>query len=174
MIYETFREAIQNIWSNKFRTFLTMLGIIIGVTAVIVIVGLGNGMTQSIQSSFSDLGTNIISVQVMGYGSRSVKVEDVYSLVDAHPDLFEAVSPTASINGTVKVGTTSYSNTSVKGVSESYLGMSGCTVRVGRGINYVDLTDNKKICVVGDYISRVAYGGNAVGQTIKIDRKSVV
>ena len=168
MIYETFREAIQNIWSNKFRTFLTMLGIIIGVTAVIVIVGLGNGMTQSIQSSFSDLGTNIISVQVMGYGSRSVKVEDVYSLVDAHPDLFEAVSPTASINGTVKVVTTSYSNTSVKGVSESYLGMSGCTVRVGRGINYVDLTDNKKICVVGDYISRVAYGGNAVGQTIKI------
>ena len=168
MIYETFREAVQNIWSNKFRTFLTMLGIIIGVTAVIVIVGLGNGMTQSIASSFADLGTNIISVQVMGYGSRSVEVEDVYSLVDARPDLFEAVSPTASINGTVKVGATSYSNTSVKGVSESYLGMSGYTVRVGRGINYVDLTDNKKICVVGDYISRVAYGGNAVGQTIKI------
>ena len=168
MIYETFREAVQNIWSNKFRTFLTMLGIIIGVTAVIVIVGLGNGMTQSIASSFADLGTNIISVQVMGYGSRSVEVEDVYSLVDAHPDLFEAVSPTAGINGTVKVDTTSYSNTSVKGVSESYLGMSGYTVRVGRGINYVDLTDNKKICVVGDYISRVAYGGNAVGQTIKI------
>ena len=68
----------------------------------------------------------------------------------------------------MKVGTTSYSNTSVKGVSESYLEMSGYTVRVGRGINYVDLTDNKKICVVGDYISRVAYGGNAVGQTIKI------
>ena len=168
MIYETFREAVQNIWSNKFRTFLTMLGIIIGVTAVIVIVGLGNGMTQSIASSFADLGTNIISVQVMGYGSRSVKVEDVYSLVDAHPDLFEAVSPTASISGTVKVDTTSYSNTTVKGVSESYLGMSGYTVHVGRGINYVDLTDNKKICVVGDYISRVAYGGNAVGQTIKI------
>ena len=48
MIYETFREAVQNIWSNKFRTFLTMLGIIIGVTAVIVIVGLGNGMTQTL------------------------------------------------------------------------------------------------------------------------------
>ena len=86
MIYETFREAIQNIWSNKFRTFLTMLGIIIGVTAVIVIVGLGNGMTQSIQSSFSDLGTNIISVQVMGYGSRSVKVEDVYAGEVAAPE----------------------------------------------------------------------------------------
>ena len=47
MIVETFRQAIQNVWSNKLRTFLTMLGIIIGVMAVIVIVGLGNGMTQA-------------------------------------------------------------------------------------------------------------------------------
>ena len=46
MIVETFRQAIQNVWSNKLRTFLTMLGIIIGVMAVIVIVGLGNGMTR--------------------------------------------------------------------------------------------------------------------------------
>ncbi len=168
MIYETFREALQNIWSNKFRTFLTMLGIIIGVTAVIVIVGLGNGMTQSIASSFSDMGTNILSVQVMGYGARSVKVSDFYDLVEAHPDIFGDVSPTPSLNGTVKVGTTTYSNTSTKGVSESYLEMSGYTISAGRGINYVDLTDNKKVCVVGAYINRVAYGGNAVGQIIKI------
>ena len=124
---QAFKMAMKSISGNKFRAFLTMLGIIIGGTAVIVFVGLGNGMTQSIQSSFSDLGTNIISVQVMGYGSRSVKVEDVYSLVDAHPDLFEAVSPTASINGTVKVGTTSYSNASAPGVNERNLEMSGYT-----------------------------------------------
>ena len=53
MIIETFRQAIQNVWSNKLRTFLTMLGIIIGVMAVIVIVGLGNGMTKSMRDSFS-------------------------------------------------------------------------------------------------------------------------
>ena len=58
MIIETFRQAIQNVWSNKLRTFLTMLGIIIGVMAVIVIVGLGNGMTKSMRDSFSALGTN--------------------------------------------------------------------------------------------------------------------
>ena len=52
MIIETFRQAIQNVWSNKLRTFLTMLGIIIGVMAVIVIVGLGNGMTKSMRDSF--------------------------------------------------------------------------------------------------------------------------
>ena len=168
MIYETFREALQNIWSNKFRTFLTMLGIIIGVTAVIVIVGLGNGMTQSIQSSFSDMGTNLLTVNVMGYGSRSVRVDDFYAIVEAHPDIFGAVSPTARLSGSVKVGSTTYSNTSATGVSESYLSLSGYTVSQGRNLNYVDMTDHKKVCVVGAYINRVAYGGNAVGQTIKV------
>ena len=176
MIYETFRQALQNIWSNKFRTFLTMLGIIIGVTAVIVIVGLGNGMTQSIESSFSDMGTNLLSVQVMGYGSRSVKVDDFYAIVESRPDLYDGVSPTPALNGTVKVGTASYSTTTVKGVSENYLDMSGYSVETGRNVNYVDLTDNKKVCVVGAYINRVAYGGNAVGQTIKIgaDKYTIV
>ena len=168
MIYETFREAFQNIWSNKFRTFLTMLGIIIGEMAVIVIVGLGNGMTQSIKDSFSDMGTNILSVQIMGYGSRTVSAQDLYDIVEARPDLFSGISPTGSLNGTVKVGTDTYSNTSVKGVSETYLAMLGYTVAEGRGVNYVDLTDNKKICVVGAYLDRVAYGGNAVGQNLKI------
>ena len=168
MIYETVRQALRNIWSNKFRTFLTMLGIIIGVMAVIVIVGLGNGMTQSIKDSFSDMGTNILSVQVMGYGARSVSVESVYDIVESHPDLFESVSPTGSVSGTVKVGTDSYSNTTVKGVSEVYFDMQGYTIDEGRLLNYVDLENNKKVCVVGAYLNRVAYGGNALGQSIKI------
>ena len=80
MIIETFRQAIQNVWSNKLRTFLTMLGIIIGVMAVIVIVGLGNGMTKSMRDSFSALGTNTLSIQVWGYGSRTVPVDDMYDI----------------------------------------------------------------------------------------------
>ena len=168
MIYETVRQAFQNIWSNKFRTFLTMLGIIIGVMAVIVIVGLGNGMTQSIKDSFSDMGTDLLSVQVMGYGARSVSVDSVYDIVESHPDIFESVSPTGSVSGTVKVDTESYSNTTVKGVSEVYFEMLGYTIDEGRLLNYVDLENNKKVCVVGAYLNRVAYGGNALGQTIKI------
>ena len=156
MIYETVRQAFQNIWSNKFRTFLTMLGIIIGVMAVIVIVGLGNGMTQSIKDSFADMGTNILSVQIMGRGSRNVSVDAVYDIVESHPDLFASVSPTGTVSGTVK------------GVSEVYFDMLGYTIDEGRLLNYVDLENNKKVCVVGAYINRVAYGGNAVGQTIKI------
>ena len=173
MIYETFREAIQNIWSNKFRTFLTMLGIIIGVMAVMVIVGLGNGMTTSIQNEFADMGTNLLTVQIMGYGSRSVKVKDFYELVEKNSDVLGDVSPSISMSGTVKVGADddSYSNTSVKGVSEVYLNMGGYTIVQGRPLNYVDMDANKKVCMVGDYISRVGYGGNAIGQSIKIGRE---
>ena len=93
MIIETFRQALQNVWSNKLRTFLTMLGIIIGVMAVIVIVGLGNGMTQSMRDSFSALGTNALSIQVWGYGSRTASVEDVYKIADKNKELISAVSP---------------------------------------------------------------------------------
>lgn len=173
MIYETFREAIQNIWSNKFRTFLTMLGIIIGVMAVMVIVGLGNGMTTSIQNEFADMGTNLLTVQIMGYGSRSVKVKDFYELVEKNSDVLGDVSPSISMSGTVKVGTDddSYSSTSVKGVSEVYLNMGGYTITQGRPLNYVDMDANKKVCMVGDYISRVGYGGDAIGQSIKIGRE---
>ena len=173
MIYETFREAIQNIWSNKFRTFLTMLGIIIGVMAVMVIVGLGNGMTTSIQNEFADMGTNLLTVQVMGYGSRSVKVKDFYELVEKNSDVLGDVSPSIRMSGTVKVGTDddNYSSTSVEGVSEVYLNMAGYTIAQGRPLNYVDMDANKKVCMVGDYISRVGYGGNAIGQSIKIGRE---
>ena len=173
MIYETFREAIQNIWSNKFRTLLTMLGIIIGVMAVMVIVGLGNGMTTSIQNEFADMGTNLLTVQVMGYGSRSVKVKDFYELVEKNSDVLGDVSPNIRMSGTVKVGTDddNYSSTSVEGVSEVYLNMAGYTIAQGRPLNYVDMDANKKVCVVGDYISRVGYGGNAIGQSIKIGRE---
>ena len=167
-IYETFREAVKNIWSNKFRTVLTMLGIIIGVTAVIVIVGLGNGMIQSIKDSFSEMGTNILSVQITGRGSRTVTVQQLYDIVDSHPEVFTGMSPTTTLDSTVKVDTTTYGYTSVKGVSETYLDMMGRTLAQGRGLTYVDITDNKKVCVVGDYIARAAYGGNAIGQTIKI------
>ena len=170
MIIETFRQAIQNVWSNKLRTFLTMLGIIIGVMAVIVIVGLGNGMTQSMRDSFSALGTNTLSIQVWGYGSRSVSVEDMYQIVDQNSELLAAVSPQIDFsNNTPKVGTTTYRyGTTVYGVDENFTQMKNYTLAQGRGLQYMDIQDNKQVCVIGDYLNRVAFGGQGVGQTIKL------
>ena len=170
MIFETFRQAIQNVWSNKLRTFLTMLGIIIGVMAVIVIVGLGNGMTKSMRDSFSALGTNTLSIQVWGYGSRTVSVDDMYKIVDKNSNLITAVSPQIDFSSnTPKVGTTTYRyGTSVYGVDEGYTQMKSYTIAKGRGLQYMDIKDNKQVCIIGDYLNRVAYGGRAVGQTIKL------
>ena len=171
MFYETVRQALKNIWSNKFRTFLTMLGIIIGIMAVMIIVGLGNGLTQSMRASVSSMGMNLLQVSLMGPRARTVQVESMYELVEARPDLFSGLSPMVNMDRTssaVKVGTKSYDQTSVVGVSETYADMTGTKIAKGRGILFVDCADCKKICVVGDYIDRVAYGGNALGQTIKV------
>ena len=169
MIVETFRQAIQNVWSNKLRTFLTMLGIIIGVMAVIVIVGLGNGMTQSMRDSFSAMGTNTLSINIWGYGSRTVTVEDVYAIGTKNPDLIQSISPQIDFsNNTPKVGTTTYRYSTVAGVDENFTSMKNYTVAQGRGLQYMDMKDNKQVCVIGDYLNRVAYGGRGVGQTIKL------
>ena len=172
MIFETFRQAIQNVWSNKLRTFLTMLGIIIGVMAVIVIVGLGNGMTKSMRDSFSALGTNTLSIQVWGYGSRSVSVEEMYDICQRHSDLIKAVSPQVNFSGkasgTLKIGTTSYRWSNMSGVDENFTEMKNYQIVQGRGLQYMDMQDNKQVCVIGDYLNRVAFGGNGVGQTLKI------
>ena len=169
MVLETFRQALQNVWSNKLRTFLTMLGIIIGVMAVIVIVGLGNGMTRSMRDSFSAMGTNTLSIQIWGYGSRTATVDDLYDIVKKNPELLSSISPQLDFSdNTPKVGTTQYRYGTVYGVDENYIKSKGYTLAKGRNIQYMDITDNKQICVIGDYINRTAYGGNAVGQTIKL------
>ena len=164
------RQAIQNVWSNKLRTFLTMLGIIIGVMAVIVIVGLGNGMTKSMRDSFSALGTNTLSVQVWGNGSRTVSVEEMYKLPTEYPELIQSISPQIDFSGsgTLKIGTTSYRWSNISGVDENYSAMKNYQIAQGRGLQYMDMKDNKHVCVIGDYLNRVAFGGNGLGQTLKI------
>ena len=164
-----YKRQLQNVWSNKLRTFLTMLGIIIGVMAVIVIVGLGNGMTQSMRDSFSAMGTNTLSINIWGYGSRTVTVEDVYAIGTKNPDLIRSISPQIDFSSnTPKVGTTTYRYSNVAGVDENFTSMKNYTVAQGRGLQYMDMKDNKQVCVIGDYLNRVAYGGRGVGQTIKL------
>ena len=143
---ESLALALKNIRSSKMRTFLTMLGIIIGVSAVIVITGLGNGMQKYMEDSFAELGTNSLSVTIMGRGSsRSVSEEQMYAIVEDNPEYFEAISPLVSMSG-VKIGTESLSSTSATGVSEDYFDMKSYTIAQGRGIEYVDVSARKRVC----------------------------
>ena len=168
-LVETFQMAVQNILGSKMRTFLTMLGIIIGVCAVIVIVGLGNGMQGYIEDSFADMGTDSLTVAIVGRGSsRTVSEEEMYQLVEDNSDIFKQISPTVTMSGSVKIGSDSLTATSVTGVSEDYFSMKGYEIAQGRGLQYTDMTGRKKVCVVGQYLNQAYYGGSAVGQTLKV------
>ena len=168
-ILESLELALKNIISSKVRTLLTMLGIIIGVAAVIVIVGLGNGLEGYITDSFSDMGTNTLTVNVMSRGStRSLSPDDMYEIVEENSRYLALCSPTVSMPGMVKIGSDTLSSTSVQGVSEDYLTMAGASVASGRGLLYSDMATRAKVCVIGAYLDLAYYGGNAVGQTLRV------
>ena len=166
---ESFKMAFSNIRASKMRSFLTMLGIIIGVGAVIVIVGLGNGMQIYMTEQFESMGTNTLSVSIMGRGSgRTVSVDQMYEIVEENPEYLERISPTVTMQTSVKIGTKTPSYTSVTGVSEDYFLIKDYTVQQGRGLQYVDMLKRNKVCVVGSYLNREYFGGQALGQTLKL------
>ena len=172
-ILESLSLAVKNIVSSKTRTLLTMLGIIIGVAAVIVIVGLGNGLEGYVSDSLSSMGTNTLTVMVLSRGStRTMEVEDVYGIVAENSQYLDLCSPTASLSGSVKVGADTTSS-SVTGVSEDYFSIQGYEVSRGRGLQYSDIATRTKVCVVGAYLDQAYFGGNAVGQTLRVGGQSL-
>ena len=168
-LLETFQLSLKNIWGSKMRTFLTMLGIIIGVCAVIVIVGLGNGMQGYIEDSFAELGTDSLTVMIMGRGSsRSVSEEDMYQMVEDNSGILKQLSPTVTISFPLKIGSDTVTSSTLTGVSEDYFSIKGYEIAQGRGIQYTDIANREKVCVVGQFINLAYYGGNAVGQKLKV------
>ena len=173
-LLETFQPSLRNIWGSKMRSFLTMLGIIIGVCAVIVIVGLGNGMQGYIEDSFDELGTDSLTVMIMGRGSsRSVSEDEMYQMVEDNSDVLKQLSPSVTVSFPLKIGSDTVTSTSVTGVSEDYFSMKGYDITQGRGLQYTDMRNREKVCVVGQYLNMAYYGGSAVGQTLKVGQNTL-
>lgn len=168
---QSFSLAIKSIWGNKMRSFLTMLGIIIGVAAVIILVGLVNGQMSYMTESFASMGTNQISVRLVNLSTRSVDVDDMYEFYEENHQYFDKMSPTATVSGTVKYGNESMTNTTITGVSEEYLDLKAQKLTEGRFIQYSDITSRQKVCVIGYYLAQELYGGaaKAINSTIKIN-----
>ena len=167
--FQCFQLAVKNIMASKVRAILTMLGIIIGVGAVILIVGLGNGMEIYMTQSFQSMGTDTLTLSIYGRGSsRSVDVYDLYQLVEDNPEYLKALSPEVNA-GNVKVGNESLSYTSALGVGEDYASIKKYEMAQGRFLQYVDILKRNKVCVVGSYVNQEYYGGDALGKTIRIN-----
>lgn len=169
---KSFILALSNIMYDKMRSFLTMLGIIVGVATVIVLISLMNGMTGMVTDTFEEMGTTSLTVNVQNRGgSRTVFEEDIYAIRDENPEILSGVSPNVSLSSsTVKAPYSADSiTTTVTGVSEEYAEMKMLTVTHGRFLSYLDMTGNTKNCVIGTYIQSELFGGSALNQTIKIN-----
>lgn len=167
---QSFKLALKSIRSNKMRSFLTMLGIIIGVASVIILVSLVNAYMSYMTDSFASLGTNQINVNVINLSSRSVSADEMYEFYEEQEELFDNMSPMVNVSTVVKHGNDSMSSTSVTGVSEEYLDIKDFDLEQGRNIQYSDIVSRQKVCVVGYYVASELYGGpeKAIDQTVKI------
>lgn len=174
-IGQSFRLAIKSLMTSKVRALLTMLGIIIGVGAVIVIVSLGNGMQQYMNNQFEQIGVNMIQVGIYSYGgNRQVTPDDFYTLADKYPQYIDSVSPYLSATTIVRQGAQEYERTKVYGVSETMYNnekgqtATGDKLQEGRFLSYVDVEKNQKVCVIGSYLNEAMFAGQGLGQTLTV------
>jgi len=168
-ITQSFRLAIKSILSNRMRSILTMLGMIIGVASVILIVGLMKGVSKKMEGSYADMGINSISVYVQKNGNRMITEKDMYQFYNDNKDLIKEISPSLETKYVAKNAETKI-KANVKGVSENYAQIKTLSLVQGRFINYADVLLRQNNCVIGAYVEDKLFGkGKGMGQTIKIN-----
>ncbi len=171
------KVAFISIFKNKMRTLLTMLGIIIGVGAVIVMVAIGEGAQARIQTQINSLGTNLIMVFPgsfqqgsvrMGAGTAQQLSNDDYDRLRKNNTLFQAISPVARTGGQVIGGTGNWS-TGIWGVSEDFLKIRDWKLESGEFFTANDVKTQNKVCVIGKTIVKNLFPyEDPVGQQIRI------
>ncbi len=171
------KVAFISIFKNKMRTLLTMLGIIIGVGAVIVMVAIGEGAQERIQASINSLGTNLIMVFPASFQQGSVRMgagtaqqlsNDDYERLRKNSTLFQGISPVARTGGQVIGGAGNWS-TGIWGVSEDFLTIREWKLESGEFFTAMDVKAQNKVCVVGKTIVKNLFPNeDPVGQQIRI------
>lgn len=176
-----FKIALKAINNNKMRSFLTMLGIIIGVASVIAMLAIGQGSKVSIQKNIAEMGSNMIMINPgtdKGPGGarqssddmQTLTINDYETIVDQNKYL-AAVSPNVSTSGQLIFGNNNY-RTSVTGVSIGYLTIRQLTVEQGDMFTEADIKGSAKVCVIGKTIVDNLFpnGGDPIGQVIRFNK----
>ncbi|MCI8474179.1 MAG: FtsX-like permease family protein [Oscillospiraceae bacterium] len=173
---QSFKLAIKSLMTSKMRALLTMLGIIIGVAAVIIITSLGNGMQNYMNDQFEQMGSNLVQVYVYPSGSSmDITTGDMFALVSKYPKYLTGVTPYINVTGTVRQGSDEFKRTSIYGVSETFYNqskgttMQGSSIGQGRFLSYVDVEREMAVCVIGSYLEQNAFGGDALGKTLTVN-----
>lgn len=168
--FQAFKMAIKSIIGNKGRSFLTMLGVIIGVGSVITAVAFAQGSTASITDSIKGLGSNLITISITGRGSnRQITYAQLQEYANENSDTISMIAPTVTNSMTLKAGTLSRT-TSVIGTSEEYEYIKSKHVSAGRFITSFDNDNKLKTVVIGTAVANDLYVGvDPVGQSMKIN-----
>jgi ABC-type antimicrobial peptide transport system, permease component len=181
-LFNLIRIALKALQRNKLRAFLTMLGIIIGVAAVIAMVAIGQGSKKSIQDQLSSMGSNMLTIrpssnQTVGGGARlessslqSLTVEDIKAIQN-QATYVSAVSPAVQGRGQVINGSLNWP-TSIHGVSPDYLTIRNWTVKDGIGFTVQHVNAADKVCLVGQTIVDNIFGSgeDPVGKIIRFNK----
>lgn len=169
-LINTFKEAIKNIISNKLRSILTMLGLIIGIMSVILLVGIGTGATSNVTSEVQSLGTGTLTVSIDS-DSGSLEYENLDDISEITN--IEAVAPYKNVSGTVSKGTTTSRGASIIATTPDYLSVMNLTISDGRVLSNIDLKNYSKVCLIGSDIAESLFedskAKDIVGQSIKIE-----
>ncbi len=178
---ETFRTGINGVRSHRLRSALTVLGILIGIAAVILTVGLGEGAQAQVSSEITSLGTNLLTISPGsttssagirgGFGTASTLTTADSSALANHvvaPDI-KAAAPTTQSSEALTAGTANWTTT-VVGTTPSWLTVRGRTVAQGRFLDNQDVSDHEAVGVLGSVTASELFSrGDPVGQSVDVD-----
>ena len=168
MIYQSFKMAVKAIAGNKMRSFLTILGVVIGVVAIVVLVSIGQGANSSVVESIEGMGTNLITANINARRMNPIDLDSLNEL--AQNEAISYVAPIASVSGTVKAGTTTYDDGVVQGTTPGYESIRNWTVAEGRFLQQPDIANRSFVAVIGSEAATEMYGTtHAVGETFSLN-----
>ncbi|MBK1719856.1 ABC transporter permease [Thiocystis violacea] len=178
MLWNAFLLALREIRRNLLRSFLTILGIVIGVAAVIVMVTLGGGATRQVASQIESLGSNLLMIRVgqhmgpgVGSSAPSFSVADALAIQREVPSA-RAVAPAASESITVIAGNKSWS-TQVSGTDNAFFDVRNWTLESGRIFTESELHGGRSVCLIGETVRKELFGAlDPLGERIRLKTMS--
>ncbi len=169
MFFESIKMSWSNIIHNKMRSFLTVLGVLIGVSAIIALVSIVEGVSQDITNQITGLGADRISVQVKGTTLKGGLSED--NLADLQGlENIAGISVSVSDRTSVSADGGVVGNTLIEGTNEVFFENTDEVVSQGRPLTSIDVANNSNVCVIGaDLQSQLFPGENPIGQHVMIN-----
>lgn len=169
MFFNTLKLAVRSTLANKMRSFLTMLGIIIGVVSVVMLMSIAESTTSSITDAISSMGSDLLTVMVTDDDVK-LKSDDYMELTQY--DAIKGVAPYLAVNGTARSGS-EYVSASGIGVTAEYQEIADLALQAGRGIQPTDLEWRTNVAVIGTEIAEELFESyDVIGKTFQMSNRT--